>query len=149
MNNTLNRLLSIGALALAGVLVSAPVRAQDTSGVDPECVASCRQAQIDCRFDAREAAKQCLEDAGCDTLRDDFRAACLVADRDETACQEARDAYRACIIPCHSALKDDTVACAQTAVDCLTNECGVENLRPPRGHGRLGGFGRVRPHRGQ
>lgn len=132
---------SFAALAFAlaaACALAAPALAQDTT--DEECVTACREDLMNCRFDAREASKQCIEDAGCDVLRDTYRNTCFVADRDEEACDAARQALRDCLEPCREALRDDSVACREDLTTCLTDECGLEE-RPFRRHrhGRRGG----------
>jgi hypothetical protein len=134
-------ILGLGLTLSAGLAVT-PAVAQDEEG-DAECVAACREALGDCRFDAREAAAACLEEAGCDVLRDEYREVCLTADRDDEACSAARTAYRDCVEPCHEARHDDAEACRESIEACLLDECGIEApARRPRRHGRRGPRGR-------
>jgi len=131
----------MAAIGLAAVaMTTGPAVAQDQA--DRECVGLCREATHDCRFDAREAGRACLEEAGCDTLRDDYRVACLSeeSDRDSEACAEARTALRECIAPCRDARRDAAGTCREEMVTCLADECGIEAPSRPRRH-------RGRPHR--
>jgi hypothetical protein len=144
---------ALAAAALAVAVIAAPATAQDTedpnqpTDVDRECIMGCRATERDCRFDAREAFKLCLEEAGCDVLAADYRAACLVEDRDEEACPAARTALRECRAPCHEAAAEANAGCREAFRTCVTETCGLDELsRPPRGphgHGgprRPGGF---------
>ena len=131
-------ILGLGLTLAAGLAVT-PAVAQDQE-VDDECVAACREAFGDCRFDAREAAAACLEEAGCDVLRDEYREVCLTAERDDEACSAARTAYRECVEPCHEARRDAAEICRESIEACLLDECGIE--APPRGPRRPGHHGR-------
>ncbi len=136
--------ISIRGLALISLAVAAllatPAFAQD--GIDNECVASCRDEHRDCRFDAREAASQCLEEAGCTALREDYRAACFSDDRDEDVCAAARGAYRECKEPCRDEQRDAAGECRDEITSCLADECGIdEPLRRPGRRGGRRGFG--------
>lgn len=142
---------ALKAAALAALLAAAalPAWAQDEDPNEPtdadrECIMACRDTERDCRFDSREAFKLCLEDAGCDTLAADFRAVCLIEDRDEEACAAARTALRECREPCREAAESSNRACRDAFSTCLSDTCGLDDLPHP-GHG---GPGRGGPGRG-
>lgn len=140
MKNGYQSFLTAAGLAIAATcLFVAPALGQDST--DDECVAACREDLANCRFDARETSAQCLEEAGCDVLRDTYRETCLVADRDEEACDAARQALRDCVEPCRTALREDGDTCRQNLETCLTDECGLEDLPPARRHHGHGGRG--------
>jgi hypothetical protein len=129
-----------GALLLAGVGLAAPLQAQSDS-TDNECAMMCRETLDNCVFDAHEAGAVCRE--GCDELRAAYRQACLVTDRDEEACNTARDDLRSCLDSCRGDEEDVAAACKDTADACLTDDCGLTLRRPhgrrpppPRGFGR-------------
>jgi len=135
------------AAGLAALLAAAalPALAQDEdpnepTDVDRECIMACHDTERDCRFDAREALKLCLEEAGCDTLAEEFRAACLIEDRDEEACAAARTALRECRVPCREAAETSNRACRDAFSTCLAETCGLDELPHPRpgGPGRGG-----------
>lgn len=134
-------------VAVSLMAISAPAQETDDTATQ-ECLATCRDAAKDCFFDAREAGKLCLEEAGCDTLRDSYRETCLVAERDAEACAAARSALKECSDPCREEARTAGEDCRASAETCAADECGVEDLRPPRrGHGgRPGNAGR--PHHG-
>lgn len=121
-----------------------PATAQDPNEPDDairECVTGCRDSERDCRFDGREAVKLCLEEAGCNTLADDYRATCLVADRDDEACSAARDALRECRAPCRDDAQTGNEECRTAFQTCALEECGID-APPHRGgrhHGRRPG----------
>ncbi len=121
-------MVAIGLVAVA--VTAGPALAQDE--VDRECVDLCREATRDCRFDARETGRSCFEEAGCDVLREDYRAACLSedGDRDSEACADARTAYRECKAPCRDARRAAAETCREDMVTCLKDECGIDE--PPR-----------------
>lgn len=149
----LYRTLSAAAfgVAISLMAISAPAQENTDDSVDTatqECLATCREAARDCMFDARETGKLCLEESGCEELRTTYRSTCLVADRDVEACTAARTALKECSDPCREEARTAADACRTAAETCALDECGVEDIRPPRhGHGRPGGPGR-RPHRG-
>jgi hypothetical protein len=134
-------------LATAGLatvmLAAATAMAQDTedpngpTDVDRECIRACRDTERDCRFDTREEFKVCLEEAGCDAIAADYRAACLVEDRDEEACAAARTALRECRAPCREAADTSNTACREAFKTCLSETCGLEE--PPHRGGHHGG----------
>ena len=107
------------------------------SAQEDECVATCRDDASACRFDAREAFGACIEEAGCDVLRENFRELCLVDDRDEELCADLRTGLRECTTPCREAFGDDATACREAAATCLQDVCGVE----PRDRDGRGGRG--------
>ncbi len=126
-------------LALAATLIAIPAFAQDEEEVDRECIEACREAARDCHFDTREAAGACLEDAGCDVLKEEYRDACFGEERDRELCSDARAAYRECVEPCRDARREALEACREAARTCLEDECGVEEAkRPGRRPGRRG-----------
>lgn len=131
----LPRVLAAAAFGCALTFMATSAPAQDDPNdpnspdvVDLDCIHACHEAQRDCMFDGRQAFKLCLEEAGCDTLGDDYRATCLVADRDEDACTDARDAFRACVEPCHEDAHALGDACREARNACLTDECGLDEL---------------------
>ncbi len=138
MTKRLTTALATAGLALAAFIAS-PAVAQDEE-VDRECVAGCREASRDCRFDSREATRLCLEEAGCDILRDDYVDACFAEDADEETCSAAREAYRECKEPCREAHREAADACREAVATCMSDECGID--RPLRRHGRRGGHRR-------
>jgi len=138
---------AVFGLVLAFMATSAPAQEADDTATQ-ECIASCREAAHACFFDAREAGKLCLEEAGCDTLRDDYRATCLVADRDAEACAAARTALQQCTEPCREMSRGVADACREASRACITEDCGVEDRRPAHpGRGSRPGRGE-RPHHG-
>lgn len=127
-------------MILSAALPAAPTFAQDDE-IDRECVMDCRAEHRDCKFDAREAASQCLEEAGCDVLREDYRAECFAEERDDEACADARAAYRECLDPCRDARHEAAQACREDTLACLQEDCGIEEpirRRPGRRGGRGG-----------
>lgn len=135
----LPRILAAAAFGCALTFMATSAPAQDDPNdpnapdvVDLECIHACHEAQRDCMFDGREAFKLCLEEAGCDVLGDDYRATCFVADRDDEACDAARDAFRSCVEPCHEEAHALGDACREARNSCLTDECGLVDL-PERG----------------
>lgn len=147
----LHSMLKVAAGTVAGVLmVAMSVQAQEVviDEATQACLETCRDTAKDCLFDAREGMKVCLEEAGCNELRDSYRSTCLVEDRDETACSEARTALRACVEPCRTATRDASKACMDAGHTCATEECGVTPpARPTPGAGQ-GSQGGGRPGRG-
>ena len=140
----MKRFMIATATALGLMMLAIPSAAQDeTDEMDDACVSMCREAHHDCRFDVREEADTCREDAGCDALRDEYRETCFTDERDDEACSEARTAYRECKEPCRDAAREAADACREEARACFTDECGIEK---PRGRGNRGrrprGFGR-------
>lgn len=128
-------ILGLG-MAIAAVLTS-PAFAQEEER-DTECIAQCRDAHQDCRFDAREAGAACLEEAGCDSLRDEYREACFTEERDDETCADARTAFRECVEPCRDVRHEVIEACREDTAVCLEEECGIdEPIR--RRRGRRGG----------
>jgi hypothetical protein len=144
MKNRVEYAVKVSALAVALLALASPaVSQEDPNDATSECVAACREAHRDCRFDSREGLKLCLEEAGCDLLRDDYRAVCLAEERDDEACAAARDALRACVEPCRDAAQADGEACREATGACLSEQCGIEKPerptrphRPGRHHGR-------------
>jgi hypothetical protein len=137
--------LAFGALCLAA---TPPAMAQDDDPNEPtdadrECIMTCRDTDRDCRFDSREAYKLCLEESGCDTLAADYRAACLVEDRDEEACAAARTALRECREPCRDTAETSNRACREAFATCVSETCGID--APPHGKPGRPGPGRGGP----
>ena len=133
-------------LGIVGVFVLLGVRSASAHGL--ACAAVCHGEARDCRFDAREEAMVCFEESGCGELRDVFRDACLVEERDEEACDLARDEYRDCVQPCREALRDARRDCRGVQRDCIVEQCegSLRGTRP--GHHRPGPLrrpGRFRP----
>ena len=108
------------AAVLAFALFAGTAVAQD------ECVAMCRAEAEDCRMDARETHQMCLESNGCDLLRESYREQCLVADRDETTCAEAREDMKACLSPCRDALREVMPPCREIVEGCLVDVCDAD-----------------------
>ena len=123
---------AIVIIALVAAFFAGPAFAEED-----ECVEACRSQASDCRFDAREDLKQCLEDNGCTELREAFQDACLVDDRDEDACDAARAAIRECVSPCRDLHREDVKVCRDEIKTCL-GDCGVEPEPRRRAHRRLG-----------
>jgi hypothetical protein len=123
-----------GALLLAGICLAAPLQAQEDSPDD--CAVMCRDTLGNCHFDAREAAAVCV--AGCDELRSTYRDACLVAERDEEACNAARDDLRTCLDSCKDTEEGAAATCQDDAETCLTDGCGLQPRRPHGRHPRRG-----------
>ena len=73
-----------------------------------------------------EEYELCSEDLGCDALRQEYRDACLVRDRDELQCRDARQAFRSCLAPCKAALADDGAQCKSELQACFADECEVQ-----------------------
>jgi hypothetical protein len=149
----MKRALTAAALAVALLGGATPLLAQedpnDPDEVDRECIMACRDSDRDCRFDVREAFKLCLEENGCNTLAADYRAACLVEDRDEEACAAARVALRECRMPCREAASSGNEECRTAFITCLQEQCGIDELpHPGHHHGRRPGpgFGGHRGH---
>jgi hypothetical protein len=146
--------LAAAAFGCALTFSSTAVPAQDADPNDPnapgnvdmECVEACHNAARDCMFDGREAFNLCLEEAACDDLSDAYRAACLAADRDDAACAAARSAFRDCVEPCREDAHAIADACREARTTCLTEGCGLDDVRPPRGGHGAPGEGHRPPH---
>lgn len=134
MQMILNSNVALAALgALLGMAIALPVLAQDE--IDRECIAECRESARDCGFDAREAGVECLEEAGCDVLRDAYREACFTQDRNDEDCAAARDELRSCLDPCREIVHEARIECREQLNECLSVECGIDDPRPlRRGH---------------
>lgn len=117
-------LLGCGLLTLAGAAFGHRFGATLTEE-QKACLETCREANGDCHFDARESAKLCMEEAGCDALRTTYREACLVEAPDATTCSAARDALRNCIMPCREAARTAEKACKDAGAKCATETCGI------------------------
>lgn len=121
------------ALTVTGwSLAATPATAQIRVGA---CVRECMEAGKGCIEPVRQAAVACREEAGCQELFDPARAACS-ADPATAECEAARAAIRECIAPCKKAQHDGLQACREGVLNCLRDECGLDQLplrcvRPP------------------
>jgi hypothetical protein len=103
---------------------------------DSACFETCsgRSGAADCRFDAQEAKRLCLERNGCDALRGTYVDACLGENIDTSVCNQARERLRSCVAPCHRDLQAQLGSCRELMSTCLEQECGIELPEAPAGH---------------
>jgi hypothetical protein len=129
-------------LMLAALLVTTATSLFFNHGASAEgddCIDQCRSDASNCRFIAKETERACMEDAGCDILREEFRALCFSEDRDETVCEFLREDLRECAAPCLHAMRHDVETCRLAARDCLEGVCGIEVDPGERPECRTGG----------
>lgn len=124
-----NTTIRSNTLKLAALLVATATTLffnQGASAEDDSCIDQCRSDASNCRFIAKEMEVACMEDGGCDILREEFRALCLSEDRDETECEFLRADLRECAAPCLHAMRHDVETCRKAKRDCLEGVCGIE-----------------------
>lgn len=129
MKRMLLGLMPLG-LALGGLLASGSAQAwtyDDAKSCAVECVLDAK----DCKLDARDAFKSCLVDEGCDELRDAARDACHGVHPDDAHCSAAKEAAKACPYACRDTLHEEVLACTETLMACLAEDCGVDRPQHP------------------
>ncbi len=111
------------ALLLAGILISTGASSAAT-GEEP-CAGACRERTASCHADVNDARDECLREAGCQAVRERFRARCLSGRRDEEACGVLRSDLRTCIEICRDVHRREAEMCRSLAATCLRDECGA------------------------
>ena len=136
METTKRALQALILGAALGLVLSEVAFAQDEEG----CFEMCREegGAGDCRFDAKQAKRLCVEEGGCEALREVYLDACHVQDRDEASCDEARASFRACVSPCHEQFHAQMQLCREQMASCLEAACGIELPEVRERHGFRG-----------
>src|SRR5262245_24041097 len=100
------------------------------------CAQTCRgdSGFADCRFDADESKRLCVEQRGCEQTRSTYGAACFGENRDASACDDARTKFRDCVTPCTEGFHARMGVCMNLLTTCLEKQCGVD-LPEPGGPG--------------
>jgi len=81
-----------------------------------QCVADCRQDELTCLKDARDAAAPCFQ--GCQALVDAAHTACDAAPQSD-ACKTAAQAARTCLDPCYTELRPVANGCREEGRVCV------------------------------
>ncbi len=127
------------ALALAVAAAALLVPATPTLAFDSDlaaCVSQCVSDGKACEDTARADEHQCEVDNGCPALIDAAKAACE-ADPESAECETARAAAHACVEPCKDDQKADRAGCRAARLECLRDECGLDDVALKCGHFKL------------